>query len=63
MSTITVPSEVLLMFNDAKTQEALRLKEPLTHEDFLKFLIKVYKRVVGDTIVLNSAWEKVKEGS
>ncbi len=60
MSTITAASGILLKFNEAKTNEALRVKKTLTHEEFLLFLIKLYKRVEGDTAVLNNVWEKVK---
>lgn len=60
-STITVPYETLLMFNEVKTQEAVRVKKQLTHDEFLTFLTKLYKRVGGDTFVLDAAWEKVKE--
>lgn len=59
-STITVPFETLLQFNEVKTHEALRVKEPLTHDEFLRFMIKLYKRVGGDSLVLDAAWEKVK---
>ncbi len=60
-STITVPLKTLLMFNEVKTQEAFRVKEQLTHDDFLIFMIKLYKRVSGDTLVLDTAWKRVKE--
>lgn len=60
MTTITTNYNVLLKFNEAKNREALRVKKLLTHEEFLLFLIKLYKRVEGDTTVLNNVWEKVK---
>ena len=59
-STITVPAQTLLMFNEVKMHEAVRVREPITHEEFVLFLIKLYKRVGGDSLVLDAAWEKVK---
>lgn len=61
MSTITVPPETLLRVNEVKNQEALRIKEQITHEEFLIFLSYLYKRVAGDTMALDAAWEKVRK--
>ena len=59
-STIAVPHEVLLKFNEVKAQEAARIKKKITNDEFLIYLTKLYKRVGGDTFVLDAAWEGVK---
>lgn len=63
MSTITVPPETLLRVNEVKNQEALRIKKQITHEEFLIFVSYLYKRVAGDTMALDAAWEKVRKGA
>lgn len=60
MTTISVPSETLIILNSVKAQEALRLKRPVTHDEFIVFLSKLYTRVSGDTRVLDGVWEKIK---
>lgn len=57
---LNISNTARLFFNEAKNHEALRVKKPLTHEEFMLFLVKLYKRVEGDTTVLNNVWEKVK---
>jgi secreted Zn-dependent insulinase-like peptidase len=61
VSTITVPPEIILRVNEVKNQEALRIKKQITHEEFLMFMTKLYKRVAGDSFVLDAAWEKARE--
>jgi len=60
MSTITVPPLTLLRINEVKNQEALRIKKQITHDEFIIFMTKLYKRVGGDTLALDAAWERVK---
>ena len=62
VSTIAIPYETLLMFNEVKTREALRIKEKITSDNFIIFLTELYKRVGSDTLVLDGAWERAKMG-
>lgn len=62
MTTISLPSETLLVLNTVKAQEAQRLKRPVTHAEFIAFLSKLYTRVSGDTRVLDGVWEKIEKG-
>lgn len=61
-TAINVSDKVRLLINEVEGKEGVRVKRPLTHEEFLTFLTCVYKRVEGDTMVLDAAWEKVGRG-
>ncbi len=52
---------VRFMINEAEGKEGLRVKRALTHEEFIVFLTHLYKRVAGDTMALDAAWEKVEQ--
>lgn len=59
-TAINVSDDVRLLINEVEAKEGVRLKKVLTHEDFLLFLTCLYKRVEGDTMALDAAWDRVK---
>ncbi len=59
-TAINVSDRVRMMINEVESVEALRVKRALTHEEFMMFLTCLYKRVSGDTLVLDAAWDKIK---
>lgn len=61
-TAINVSDKVRFLINEVEGKEGVRVKRALTHEEFLMFLTYVYKRVEGDTMVLDAAWEKVGRG-
>ncbi|MDD3813246.1 MAG: hypothetical protein PHZ02_01260 [Desulfocapsaceae bacterium] len=60
-TAINMSRKTRLLFSGVKNQEALRKGKTIPHEDFILFLTELYKRVSGDTIVLDDAWEKAKK--
>lgn len=59
-TAINVSDNVRLLINEVEAKEGLRVRRPLTHEEFIMFLTHLYKRVAGDTMALDAAWEKVR---
>jgi len=59
-TAINVSDKVRFLINEVEGKEGVRVKKALTHEEFLLFLAHLYKRVAGDTMVLDAAWEKVR---
>lgn len=59
-TAINVSDKVRFLINEVEGKEGARVKRALTHEEFLTFLTCVYKRVEGDTMVLDAAWEKAR---
>uniref|UniRef100_A0A6H1ZWP3 Uncharacterized protein n=1 Tax=viral metagenome TaxID=1070528 RepID=A0A6H1ZWP3_9ZZZZ len=58
-TAINVSDNVRFLINEVEGKEGLRVKRALTHEEFIMFLTYLYKRVAGDTMALDAAWEKV----
>lgn len=61
VSTLKISEKTIFLFNEIKNREAQRRGTYLKHEDFLSFLLALYKQVEGDSVVFNTAWEKVKK--
>lgn len=59
-TAINVSDKVRFMINEIEGKEGLRVQRALTHEEFIMFLTCLYKRVAGDTMALDAAWEKVR---
>lgn len=59
-TAINVSDNFRFLLNEVEGKEGLRVKRALTHEEFLTFLTHLYKRVAGDTMVLDAAWEKAR---
>lgn len=59
-TAINVSDKVRFLINEAEGIEGLRVKRALTHEEFLMFLTCLYKRVAGDTMALDAAWDKTR---
>ena len=58
-TAINVSDNVRFMINEVEGKEGLRVQRALTHEEFIMFLTCLYKRVEGDTMALDAAWERV----
>lgn len=63
MATITIDTDILLHFNEVKSHEGRRINRPLTHKEFLEYLLNVYCSIRNDNLVLNSVWKNIKENN
>lgn len=62
-TAINVSDNVRFLINEVEGKEGVRVKKALTHEEFLTFLAHLYKRVSGDTMALDAAWDMVRRGA